>query len=202
MQQHERLTPKSIFDWIRLHSLGPLEAQWTPAALDTAVQRCRDLHFERLALDIIPPDPELEQLREARLRIGAQRYSELGWITYETARSVWIRLGSYQQTGNSEHLVDALNLIVIEWLRPSIEGTAWDYDEKMFARAAGGLFFNHSYVARAQQAMQHYLEDGRRNWLAYAARNIHLEWRLPLHHNAHFAPLDDDPNTHHTEIAR
>lgn len=63
--------------------------------------------------------PEFEQLMRNRLLIGRFRYGRLHKQrsdAYDNIRSAIKRLRLYQQTGNLEHLVDAANLCLVEYV--------------------------------------------------------------------------------------
>jgi len=71
-------------------------------------------------------DPQFDALRDARLRIGHLRYGICGrssGASYDVIQSCISRLEEYRRTGNREHLVDVANLVEIEWVWPSQEGT-------------------------------------------------------------------------------
>ena len=87
----------------------------------------------------VPPDApktngrawswEFEQLMRNRLRVGGFRYGAL----VEGARSEYDRIGSaisrlrtYRRTGNLEHLVDAANMCLVEFVMPSHPAPTWD----------------------------------------------------------------------------
>ncbi len=62
---------------------------------------------------------EFERLMRNRLIMGALRYGRSGTeekAQYDCIGSCISRLKKYQQTGNKEHLVDAANLCLIEFI--------------------------------------------------------------------------------------
>lgn len=62
--------------------------------------------------------PRFERLMRNRLIMGAMRYGRLnarGKRQYDRVASIIKRLGTYQQTGNKEHLVDCANLCLMEF---------------------------------------------------------------------------------------
>jgi hypothetical protein len=100
-------------DWIRYHMMRDAGLETVSAdQIVEAVQAKRDPHFDAL--------------RNARLAIGHIRYEACGRDFLDKIKSAIARLEEYTSTGNREHLVDACNLIEIEWLRPSREGTYWE----------------------------------------------------------------------------
>jgi hypothetical protein len=85
---------------------------YTPEVIAEAVAAKRDPHFD--------------EARNARLAMGHLRYESRGRDLLDKIASAIKRLDAYRETGNREHLVDACNLIEIEWCRPSQEGTFWE----------------------------------------------------------------------------
>ena len=64
-------------------------------------------------------DDEFEQLMRNRLLMGAMRYgkiSESGKPQYDRISSIISRLKKYQDDGNKEHLVDAANICLMEFV--------------------------------------------------------------------------------------
>lgn len=192
-EQHERSTPKSIFDWIRLHSLGDLEARWTEAAIEQVVESKIDQHFDELVEQCTPSFWRRElpvhsvtrfgRLRRAALRMGTIRYGSLGWARQKCIPSAVSRLGGYERDGNLERLVDAYNLIVLEWIRPNQEGTCWRY--------ASGQPVGRVQLEQCPSSLHIYQLGGRREHLVAAAAGVLAEWCYPYHPLAHFAAVDD-----------
>jgi hypothetical protein len=66
--------------------------------------------------------PEFERLMRNRLLMGAFRYGTFGEHAaagrngYDNVGSAIERLQAYRRTGNAEHLVDAANLCLKEWM--------------------------------------------------------------------------------------
>ncbi len=63
--------------------------------------------------------PEFEQLMRNRLIMGAWRYHRLHdrrRPAYDCVGSIIKRLARYQETGNTEHLVDCANLCLVEFV--------------------------------------------------------------------------------------
>lgn len=63
--------------------------------------------------------PEFEQLMRNRLLLGSFRYGSLQrqrLQQYKNIDSAITRLNLYQETGNLEHLVDAANLCLVEYV--------------------------------------------------------------------------------------
>lgn len=123
MTAHSTLVPPlyeaSVTEWIRHHmysALGTLP-DGTPY-LCTAERVQEAVQAKR--------DPGFDRLRNARLAMGHLRYESCGRDFLDKISSAIARLEEYRKTGNREHLVDAVNLIEIEWLRPSFEGTYWE----------------------------------------------------------------------------
>lgn len=68
---------------------------------------------------------EFEQHMRSRLLMGAFRYGKMaakGKPSYKRLGSIEIRLKLYEKSGNQEHLVDAANLLMLEFVEPSIDG--------------------------------------------------------------------------------
>ena len=70
---------------------------------------------------------EFEQLRFARMLMGGYRYGDLraqfkeraaGGRRYDYVAEIKRRVGLYEQSGNQEHLVDAANMCMIEFMHP------------------------------------------------------------------------------------
>jgi hypothetical protein len=69
---------------------------------------------------------EFEQLMRNRLLMGAFRYGlfsdqRASGTHYDSVASAIAHLVKYIRTGNSEHLVDAANLCLVEFVRPTQE---------------------------------------------------------------------------------
>lgn len=64
--------------------------------------------------------PQFEQLMRNRLVLGAVRYGLMHDKTrrYKNVQSAIKRLETYLDTGNQEHLVDAANLCLMEFVKP------------------------------------------------------------------------------------
>lgn len=64
--------------------------------------------------------PHFEQLMRNRLVLGAIRYGHMHDMSrrYKNVQSAIKRLETYLQTGNQEHLVDAANLCLMEFIKP------------------------------------------------------------------------------------
>lgn len=63
--------------------------------------------------------PEFEKLQRNRLIMGAFRYGKLnapGKPQYDRIASAVKRLQLYKKTGNTEHLVDAANICLVEFV--------------------------------------------------------------------------------------
>jgi hypothetical protein len=74
--------------------------------------------------------PSFLQLRKNRLMLGYARYEMYGKNkAYDSIGSAIARLEAYRQTGNRELLVDASNLVEIEWCRPLNEGTYFESED-------------------------------------------------------------------------
>ena len=70
--------------------------------------------------------PYLMILRRNRLMMGFLRYEQYGKNSaYDAIGSAITRLTEYRSTLNRELLVDAMNLIEIEWIRPLKDGAHW-----------------------------------------------------------------------------
>lgn len=90
-----------------------------------------DLLRKRLLADIItePPrklrtqwSPEFERAMRARLLVGAFRYGDIHnpfKPRFDNIQSALDRLRLYKLDGNQEHLVDAANLCLIEFVHPN-----------------------------------------------------------------------------------
>lgn len=62
---------------------------------------------------------EFEELMRARLIVGALRYGLLGShnkTQYDRIENAILRLRKYQHTGNTETLVDAANMLLLEYV--------------------------------------------------------------------------------------
>lgn len=94
---------------------------------------------ERAAEKLHPPG--LEARRLARLQMGTVRYESRGYNrAYDNVGSAIERLEAYRRgaTPNREHLVDAINLLGIEWGWPSVEGGVWaPVDDGIHTREIG-----------------------------------------------------------------
>lgn len=105
-----------INDWIRFNMLRKLGLE--PVTL------------EELEINVAAKrDPSFDAARNLRLCIGHIRYEGTGRDFLDKIGSAIARLKEYQKTLNREHLVDACNLIEIEWCRPSVEGTYWKAED-------------------------------------------------------------------------
>lgn len=63
--------------------------------------------------------PEFHRLRQNRLIMGGIRYGLFGdprKPQYDRVASAHKRLEAYQQTGNTEHLLDVANMMELEWV--------------------------------------------------------------------------------------
>jgi hypothetical protein len=81
---------------------------------------------ERLdALQASEWSPEFEGLMRNRLVMGRYRYGRMDRAddrNYDRVGSILRRLGHYQRTGNLEHLVDAANLCLMEFVHTAHPG--------------------------------------------------------------------------------
>ena len=70
---------------------------------------------------------EFEQLMRNRIIMGTFRYGALrgGGGTYDNIQSAIDRLVLYQDSGNKEHLVDAANLCLVEWVEEVHPDAHW-----------------------------------------------------------------------------
>lgn len=78
--------------------------------------------------------PEFEQLMRNRLLIGAYRYGRLGDLNkpqYDRIKGIQMHLTLYQESGNTEHLVDIANIALCEF----VEG---DHPKKHFRSVDDG----------------------------------------------------------------
>ena len=82
-------------------------------------------HVEQLNLPSIESlsktewSPRFEQLMRNRLIMGAYRYGMLGVKTkqqFDRVKSAKARLDLYAKTGNTEHLIDAANMCLLEFV--------------------------------------------------------------------------------------
>jgi hypothetical protein len=112
----------TVTDWIRHHmyrAAGCLP-DGTPYHADLA-------EVQQAALD--KTDDHFMRLRLDRLRMGHLRYGACGCsacASYDVVKSCIKRLEEYRATGNREHLVDVANLVEIEWIWPSQDGTYFE----------------------------------------------------------------------------
>lgn len=76
--------------------------------------------------------PDFVRLMHNRMTLGIYRYGDFRSPTqpnYDRVSSALKRIGLYQQTGNGEHLIDAANLLGIEFTKgahPAFHFTAAD----------------------------------------------------------------------------
>lgn len=105
--------------------------------MKTVTQHIRERLYNRLGVDtkdqifsdhkkkyIIKTQwsPEFERLMRNRLIMGAIRYGGLASVSsinkpqYDRITSIINRLQEYQESGNQEHLVDAANLCLVEYV--------------------------------------------------------------------------------------
>jgi hypothetical protein len=122
--------------------------------------------------------------RLAAFRMGTLRYQATGWAAHACVPSAIRRLRNYAETGNRECLVDAYNLIVIEWLVPNQEGTIWT--GSLAAPEPYQLSVPEGAVAR----LWTYLVAGLREDLVDSAGAILAEWHYP-NRETHYAAVDD-----------
>ena len=100
----------------------------------TVTERIRE-HLEAAAFPRVLPDlsslresewcPEFERHMRNRLVMGAFRYglfSDPDKFAYQCLDSIRRRLAAFEQDGNLEHLVDAANLCMIEYVRGQRNG--------------------------------------------------------------------------------
>ena len=149
----------------------------TWAELDEAARACRCDSFEAHRLTSLYST--FDRLRMARLRMGHLRHETCGQHKNAIGMAI-ARLRKYERDGNREYLVDAINLIEIEWVRPARKGT-WHGGED------GELL---SGIEDAIELLNLYQRYGWRDDLVHAADNVELEWAVPTHLNAHWASQD------------
>jgi hypothetical protein len=172
-------------DWLRdsvLASAG-LAPTMSLDELRASVSRKRDPHFEELRRRApgYVHSPEFNVLRNNRLMLGTLRYEANGWCReYDVTASAIARVERYRDMGNQELLVDAANLVEIEWMFPFFSGT------RFIETAFGGPPFpdlDARYVASALLAG--YRGTRNRAWLVAAANAIEAEFMHPSR-PAHF----------------
>lgn len=97
---------KSINEHIRAHLLASIDL----TEVGTKTESLEELRASEW-------DQEFEDLMRNRLLIGRFRYAAMhdpAKGQYDNINSAIYRLRLYQETGNTEHLVDAANLCMIE----------------------------------------------------------------------------------------
>lgn len=188
-----------VNDWIRRSILCGLDVEpWgmTPAGADRSVRRKMSADFVGRAMAthsafgvcgirFVTVDYGMWCMGEERvraLRHGFFRYNRLGHSShYACVRSADDRIALYRSTGNLAHLVDAVNLIEIEWLMPQDRGefplTYTPIDR---------------YLLDARSALAEYESTGNRWLLLRAAGCVLVEWCEPDLEGAYFRPTTRD----------
>jgi hypothetical protein len=122
----------------------------------TVHEHLRD-HLLASELERTEWDQRFEQYMRNRLVIGALRYARLhdqnapAFNSIENARE---RLALYLQDGNQEHLVDAANLCMIEFCRPTREAhfsPDSDHDHHAKIVLPNGEFIKDVLLERSRQ---------------------------------------------------
>jgi len=100
-----------VNDWIRLHlTEGGLSFSMEEAEAQADSFDCHRFY----------------ELKRNRRIMGTYRYGRLGRKTHKSVESAIKRLQSYLKNGNREDLVDASNLIDIEWANPTVANIHWN----------------------------------------------------------------------------
>lgn len=105
---------RTITEWIRHHVL--VGAGLERATIDDA----------RASADALL-DPHVLDLARARLQMGYLRYQHTEGhsprhdVLAYAARAITL----YRETANREHLIDALNFVLLEWHAPRVPGGHW-----------------------------------------------------------------------------
>lgn len=167
---------KPVSEWLREHLLGGRQISYEYARASAEFKLAPSLDAVRIG----PWSNEFHERRLARLRFGTWRYEPLGWDpkAYDVIGSAIRRLKAYETGGNQEHLVDAVNLIGLEWLRPRHQNSRWrGYCPQCLT----------SNVLDARLSLECYRELGYRGMLAGAVDSIEAEFTDPQHNNAHWS---------------
>jgi hypothetical protein len=166
---------KPVTEWLREHLLGGRSISYEYARACAKFKLAPSLDAVRRG----PFGAEFRARRLARLIMGTWRYEVLGWNprSFDVVDSAMSRLIAYRRSGNLEHLVDAANLIGLEWLRPAHVRSEWrGYgDDLGFPRAN-----------EARGALRLYQVRGNRGELALALDCLEAEYLNPSHPNAHW----------------
>ncbi len=172
------LEPRTVTDWIRLSCLRDVEPPVTFEELDAVARELLG------ALPVYEPEP-LRNARLVRLRMGALRYNRLGFPRYDHCGSALKHIGEYVADANQEHVVDAINLLVLELRYPQFEGVA----------QGRRPFEAHCSPHTTAFKVRAYLASRERAALLEAIVSLVNEWSEPCVLDAHFSSTDEGRHT-------
>lgn len=130
--------------------------------------------------------PEFEALRLNRLTLGTLRYEQNGWASYDIIGSSVSRIDLYIRSGNKEHLVDAANLVALEWVQPQHQKSHWCCDRQEETALATTTLTLLGGVVGARALLRTYSTHGKRNHLPTIVDALAREFDDPRHPNAHW----------------
>lgn len=159
-----------VADWIRRHALvecGVERVTYEEMQEGARRSRCPDFareidaRFGWVTVDEFERWLDFYHLRHNRLVLGHRRYQVTGRGPYDRIGRALEELEAFGRDLNLERLVDAANLIELEWITPSFEGTWWDDSDHRPDHPAWSTLLTYRCAGNRFRLVEAYLAVGR-----------------------------------------